>query len=523
MYSLSEGLASGRSFTENVSLLRSLLPELLGVTAVHVYLLDRASGALRPVENSEAPGPAALPILTEDPVGFREKTVALCFSNGSLIAVPDTHRSPFFDRGQATPRSVMCVPMFAGDDLLGVLEISDARRTRHFSEEEQAVAQHIGNQVAIGLRILEQKSLREQALGREKLDAVHQLVTAAAGEMSEPLMTIAGASRALLARHPEDPERTELARISAEARRADGIVSQLQWLAGLPGEEVRSIDLSSVVRNVMKLRQKAWEQRGIRVRDLLAAEPLFVAAAPSSLEKVLLSLFWYAEDRLIESEEKTLSLRGSRLAARAQVEIGWAGPGLESEETDPLDNPRSPAEDVLSLSVCRGLIRGNEGDIRLATAPDKSWRFEIEVPLAQAVSPRPAGSSRVPPRAVRPLTALIVEPDLSAQQSLVSMLSELGHRGLPVASVEDAADSVKRFRFHLVFCSANVAGAPWLRCFEACRGHTDAFILLTQGHDAALSSALPAGEAHALAKPVRADELSRLIEEVDARVASLRR
>jgi DNA-binding NtrC family response regulator len=118
---------------------------------------------------------------------------------------------------------------------------------------------------------------------------------------------------------------------------------------------------------------------------------------------------------------------------------------------------------------------------------------------------------------------LIVEPDLSARQFLVSLLGELGHRGVPVAGVEDAADLVKRLHFHVVFCSAHLSGKPWVDCFEACRGRADAFVLLTEGHDTALSAALPAGEAYTLAKPVRADELERLVQAVGARVAALKR
>jgi signal transduction histidine kinase len=522
LYKLGEELASGRSWVKNLGLLRSVLPELLGVTDVQVYLLDRASRTLRPVEDSASSGPAALPILADDPVGFREKTVILCFRNRSLIAIPDTRRSPFFDRGQATPRSVACVPMFAEEDLLGVLEISDARRVRRLSEDEQAAARHLGNQIAIGIKLIEQKSIREQAIGGERLEAAYQLATAVAEEMNEPLAAIAGAARALIARRPEDPDRAELAGISTQAEKAEGVLSHLLWLIGLHREHVRLVDLASLIHKLMEQRQEAWEQRGIRALDVLPPEPLFVPTVPGCLERVLLSLFWYVEDRLAESKEKTIRLRVFRLAARAQVDIGWVGRALESEGADPLDNPRSPTGDVFSLAVCRSLLRLNAGEIRLALAPDKSWRFEIELAMAQPASSGAAGISRPAGRAVHPLTALIVEPDLPARQSLVSLLSELGHRGVPAASVEDAADLVKRLRFHIVFCSADDSGTPWPECFEACRGRIDAFVLLTHGHAPALSAALPAGEAHTLAKPVRVDELGRLVEAVEARVASLK-
>ncbi len=506
LYKLCEDLASGRSSMEQPGLLRSVLPELLGVSGVQVHLLDRASGTLRPLADGE-------------PSAFREKTVQLCFRNRSLISIPDTHRSPFFDHAPATPRSMTCVPMFAEDELLGVLEVSDVRRVRRLSEDEQAAARHLGDQIAIGIRLIEQKSVREQALGGNRLETAYQLATAAAGEMKEPLTAVVGALRALIARRPEDPDRAELVAISNQAGKTEGVLSHLLWLIGLHREHVRLVDLSSLVRNLMELRQEGWKQRGIQALDVLSPEPLFVPAVPGTLERVLLSLFWYVEDRLAESSDKTIRLRVFRLAARAQVDIGWVGPALESEGADPLDNPRSPTGDVFSLAVCRGLVRLNAGEMRLSMAPDKSWRFEVELAIAQPASSGAVGIPRASGPAVRALTALIMEPDPSARQSLISLLGELGHRGVPVAAVEDAKDLVKRLHFHMVFCPAYRQGSPWIDCFEACRGRVDAFVLLTDGHDPALSAALPAGEAYTLAKPVSADELERLVQAVAARVA----
>jgi K+-sensing histidine kinase KdpD/CheY-like chemotaxis protein len=509
LYRLCEGLASGRSSVEQPGLLRSLLPGLLGVTDVQVHLLDRASGTLRPPVDSE-------------PAGFREKTVELCFRNRSLISVPDTHRSPFFDHDQATPRSMTCVPMFAEDDLLGVLEISDVRRVRRLSEDEQAAARHLGNQIAIGIKLIEQKSIREQALGGDRLETTYQLGAAVAEGMNEPLAAIAGALRALIARHPEDPDRAELVAILNQAGKVEGLLSHILPLIGLLREQVRLVDLSSLVQDLMARRQEVWNQRGIRVLDVLPPEPVLVPVGPGSVERILLSLFWYVEDRLAESSDKTIRLRVFQLAARAQVDIGWVGPALEAEGADPLDNPRSPTGDVFSLAVCRGLVRVNAGEIRLAMAPDGSWRFEVELPMAQPASSGAAGIPRASAPAVRPLTALVVEPDLSARQSLISLLSELGHRAVAAADVEDAMDLVKRLHFNIVFCPAYHQGSPWVDCFEGCRGRVDAFVLLTEGHDPALSAALPAGEAYTLAKPVSADELERLVQAVEARLAGLK-
>ena len=189
LYGLGEELIASRSFADSLRLLQSVLPGLLKVTEVHVYLLDRGSRTLQRVEVDTAPGLAQIPILVEEPDGFRKKSVEMCYRNRSSIAVPDTRRSPLLDSSQAheTPRSAMFLPMFAQGEVLGVVAIGDARRARQFSAERRAAAQHLANQVALGMRLLEQKSLREQAAGGETPDMIYDLVSIAAGELEKPL------------------------------------------------------------------------------------------------------------------------------------------------------------------------------------------------------------------------------------------------------------------------------------------------------------------------------------------------
>jgi K+-sensing histidine kinase KdpD len=263
LYKLGEELTAGRSSTENLRLLQSVLPELLKVNHVRLYVLDRASKTLHPIKAVAAPGQA--PATADGPGSFCEKAMELCVRNRSLIAIPDTRRDPFFDSSaaQGAPRSAMFIPMFAQEDLLGVLEIGDTRRERHFSEEERAGAQHLGNQIAIGMKLLGQKSLRERTGGSERLDAVYRLITSAAAELKQPIITIASASQAAMAHHSAPSADPEISRISAEAQRAAGILSRLLLLTKLHSEQEQPVDLADLVRKLVSLREEAWAGQGI--------------------------------------------------------------------------------------------------------------------------------------------------------------------------------------------------------------------------------------------------------------------
>ena len=510
LYKLGEELGSGGAPIANLMLLRQLLPDLLKVTDVNIYLHDRGSGTLRSIEDSHGTPPRVTPILPEEGAGFRERTAALCFRNRTLIAISDTRRGPYHEPEPDTPRSAMFAPMCAPEEVAGVLEISHSQRARSFSDDEQAVAQHLANQVAIGMRLLEQKSLRERAAGGERFGVMCQFVALTAQQLSEPLARIRGSLRA-----PAGGADT-----ASELDRADGILSLILRLTGARPEEY-TIDLVSLVRSVMKSRQATWQRLGIQASESLpAGQVVVVAVAPSYLEEVLVSLFRNAEEMLKGPSEKLLRVRISSLTGVAQLDIVFDGARPENG-VDPLDDTQSRATDALSLSVCRGLIRSLRGDLRLAVDGGAGLRFEIELPLAQSRSGTPVASERASDRPATPLTLLVLQPDAPSRQALVALLGETGHRSIAAANLDEAMDLVKRVRFHALFCSDRLPGQQWPECFEGTRGHVGAFALLTRGHDPALAGVLPEGGAFTLSEPVRPTELKHLLEQIQAREVGL--
>ena len=126
----------------------------------------------------------------DDPVGFREKTMALCLRNSSMVTVPDARRGPFRDGALATPRSVLFAPMLAQNDVVGILEISHSTRVRVLNENEQTVLQHIADEAAIGMRLREEKALRERTAGGDESEAADRVIAGTAGELEKRLSEV---------------------------------------------------------------------------------------------------------------------------------------------------------------------------------------------------------------------------------------------------------------------------------------------------------------------------------------------
>jgi len=127
---------------------------------------------LNAIADPPAPG-----ISIESPVGLVQTGVVTCFRNRMPLSIPDTRRHPFQSPGAdqpsvPLPRSILLVPMQAQGEPTGVLQVENSRRARSFSSDEQAVAQHLANQIGLAVKLLQQRSFREQLSRSEKLAAV---------------------------------------------------------------------------------------------------------------------------------------------------------------------------------------------------------------------------------------------------------------------------------------------------------------------------------------------------------------
>ena len=90
-----------------------------------------------------------------------------CFHYRTLLVIPDIDRSPFPIAGQTgehAPKSLLFVPMMAQSEVIGVLELDQDDRVRDFTADEQALAQHLGNQIGVAIRLLDQRSRAGTAL-----------------------------------------------------------------------------------------------------------------------------------------------------------------------------------------------------------------------------------------------------------------------------------------------------------------------------------------------------------------------
>jgi GAF domain-containing protein len=514
-YQLGEAILSADSPATVLKRLSESLPTILGITRVQLYLYNRAGKTLDAIAGET--GEEESISLSAPPGGTPAGAVA-CFHYRTLLVIPDIDRSPFpiaGEAGQHSPKSLLFVPMMAQSDVVGVLELDQDDRVRDFPPDEQALAQHLGNQIGVAIRLLDQRTVQEQLFRTEKLAAVGRLISGVVSELQTPLASITDLANRALEKSHGGPAEREVAAIASEAAKATGMVTRLVSFASSEQVEARPVDVNGLLRTLIDFREGDWKASGLRIRDLISREPQYVLGSHGQLEQVFLNLLVHAEQSLAQAEQKTLTIGTSLLARRLLVEITFSAPA-EARKTE---------ETAAVLGVTRSVIAGHGGEVRLIEKSPAEPRFEIELP-AQARE-RNAGQFHTQAAPVpfreggRRMTALVIELEETPHRQLLAMLSARGYRVVPVGNSDAGLDLAQRLRFDAAFCSVHAPGLNWVELSERMQSRVGGFVLLSDGYDVELTDDFEGEGRFVLAKPVQEADLDRILRQIEPRGATI--
>ncbi|HEX3877749.1 MAG TPA: GAF domain-containing protein [Bryobacteraceae bacterium] len=507
IYQLGEEIVGAGSPEAIRARLSEALPAILAISRVHLYLHNRAAKTLDGVAE-ESEESASIPLATTPPAGTQSGAAA-CFHYRTLLVIPDVTRSPFpiTSAERSAPKSLLFVPMMAQGEVIGVMELDQDDRMRDFTADEQALAQHLGNQIGAALRLLAQRTVQTQLFRTEKMAAVGRLISGVVNELQTPLASITELANLALGRDSLDSAERDLKAISAEAQKASGIVARLVSYAAAEQSEARPVSVGGLLRTLIEFREGDWKASGIRLTESISREPLNVLGSQGQLEQVFLNLLVHAEQSLSEAPRKMITIRTSVLAKRLLVEISFSAAPESSR----------PEEAASILSVTRGVVAGHGGEVRLIEKSNADPRFEVDLPLVARERPASASSATPQPKpdAVSQKTALVIESDEGAQRQLIALLSARGFRVVPLNNADNGLDLAQRVRFDAAFCSVHAPGLNWVELSERMHSRVGGFVLLSEGYDSELAADFEGDGRFVLPKPVQETELDRVLRALE--------
>ena len=503
---LAEDVVSATTPAEIYRTLANILPRVFQGAEMALYIFNRNSNTLDPVHED---GGERSRIAVNAPMAGVSSAVALCFRNRASLAIPDLARSPLFEQERtAVPATALFIPMITHQEVLGVLVLTFDDR-RRVARDAQAALQHVANQIAISLKLQEQKQIREQLLRSERMAATGQLISGVAADLRVPLATIRTLADDVAARTPE--ANGDISAIAYEAERASAILTRLVSFANPDNTETQPVDLNTVLATIVEFRRREWEVRGFDWQARFADAPLTVVGVPAQLEQVLLNLFVAAEAVLERSSEKKLRVETRATGDKAIIAIDYSDSG---EHAGARHRSNGGGSTGLGLQVCQAILQTHGGELRIDSSPPVT-QLEIELPM----QPSEADANEARQRSARPsrhITALIVDPEVSAQRRLMALLAGRGHRAVPVNSAEDGLDLSHRLKFDVVFCAVRLPGLNWVEFQHKVRRHVPVFVLVSEGFDADLSRSFREGAGWVIGRALEPEEVERVLTAIDS-------
>lgn len=272
----------------------------------------------------------------------------------------------------AGQRNYVChtVPIDLDTALLVVRDTTERRRT-----EEQV--QHLRAEIAHATRF---STMGEMASGL-------------AHELNQPLSAVVNYIEGCVHRlqggaddaHAEIEEM--LREAVAEARRAGRIIDRLREFVRWREPHRSTVDINSLVRDVLVLVKGEFHRSGTRLRLDLAESLPPLLADRIQLTQVLLNLLSNALAAMSETPlaERVIDIKTARLdAERIEVSVIDRGCGLSPEVSERVFGPfftTKPQGMGLGLSITRAIIEAHGGKIRAHSNPDAGACFRFTLPI----------------------------------------------------------------------------------------------------------------------------------------------
>lgn len=235
-----------------------------------------------------------------------------------------------------------------------------------------------------------------------RLTAMGELTASIAHEVSQPLCAIVANAQASLRWLPADETqalthvREALRDIVADANRANEVVQRTRRLfTHRPGGKA-SIDINSLVEEVIGLAQRSVEHAGATVRTDLAAGLPLVHADGVLLQQVLLNLIMNGIEAMAPDGEPTIVIRTSAAeTGGVLVAVSDTGTGLQTTEVVDVFEPlRSTKPDGMGmgLAISRAIVVAHGGRLWAESNDGPGATFRFDIPAVAQTSPEAQGS-----------------------------------------------------------------------------------------------------------------------------------
>ncbi|HET9326564.1 MAG TPA: ATP-binding protein [Candidatus Eisenbacteria bacterium] len=445
LLTVSQAMVSSLELDTILSTIAQQVRKVIQVDECTVFLIEDADRTLRPVAC--------------DVQAYRDEVMALRLKMGEGITggVASTGRGEIVNKAEDDPRamdvpgtpeevsSLLCVPLFARDQVIGVITlVRIGPERRFFVEGDLELATLFAAQCSAAItnaRMYEQiklayeelRATQNQLVQSAKLNALGEMAGGVAHDFNNILAAILGRTQLLLRAAQEGEIRRQLQVIEQAALDGASTVRRVQEFTRLrQDEDFEPIDVNQVIRDVIEFTRPAWQtnakKRGVSVeirQFLEATQP--IAGNGSELREVFTNLVLNALDAMPWGGLILLTTQDADSGVMARVRDTGIGMDAETQVRvfDPFFTTKPVKGTGLGLSVAYGIVTRHHGSITVDSQPGLGTEFTLRFPC-NPVSVAASRGGDPSSAGIPAMSILVVDDEEPVLEVLADMLRDRG-------------------------------------------------------------------------------------------------
>ncbi len=545
LLTVSQAMVSSLELDTILSTIAEQVRKVIQVDECTVFLLDESGRILRPSAC--------------DVRAYRDEIMALRLNVGEGItgAVAQTGRGEVVNVAESDPRawdvpgtpdeesSLLCVPLFARERVIGVITLVRIGPDRRFFVDEDLEVATLfaaqGSAAIANARMYEQiklaydelRATQNQLVQSAKLNALGEMAGGVAHDFNNILAAILGRTQLLL-RSVQDAEvNRQLLVIEQAALDGASTVRRVQEFTRLRQDEhFETLDVNQVLHDVIEFTRPAWmtnaKKRGVSVeirQFLEAAQP--VAGNASELREVFTNLVLNAVDAMPWGG--LILVTSQDLAGGVVVRVRDTGVGMDAETQarafDPFFTTKPVKGTGLGLSVAYGIVTRHHGTIVVDSQPGLGTEFVLTFPTGQRVELPPARTVSISDGRFPTLHILVVDDEEPVLDVMADMLRHRGQIVRVAVGGEAGLTEFQRFRPQVVFSDLGmpeINGWDVVRRVKSQAPETPVVLVTGWGSQLEGGSAQARGVDLVMAKPFTMEDVDRALRRVAGMVRGAR-
>lgn len=288
------------------------------------------------------------------------------------------------------PRSLVVVPMRAGQRVLGTLSLVRTAARPCFDDTDVELAEELALRAALAV-----ENARLYGAARSATRARDDMLGVVSHDLRNPIHSVFMSSSFLLELLPEERamERTQAAVIKRAAERANRLIQDLLDITQIESGRLTLLcephDAASITGEALELAAMAAHDAGIRLeRGPMEHAPLWV-----DRDRVLQALGNLVGNALkFTPPGGTVTLRAEAGADQVRLSVSDTGPGIPAAQVPHLfdrywqGNTRDRRGVGLGLSIVRGIADAHGGRVEVRTREGEGTTFTLLLPVANDAS-----------------------------------------------------------------------------------------------------------------------------------------